>query len=197
MTLNTAIYVLGEIDPKELWVEANRLIGSHEGIKFKNEQREGWRHEEPYWEFWNLAFQGLPALLDLKYQPDGPLRTPEFSAKHDDYCNVPGNDDYDPDDDLCTVAEHDPACWVEVRYDTSYGYRGAGGEGCGDLHAHLVTQLGVWLGERGISWRWKNEFTGDVHDRFDGLDKLGAEGGKSSDWYLNTVAPVIRAMTKN
>ena len=79
---------------------------------------------------------------------------------------------------------------VEVSLDTAYGYD-ADGEGCGDLHARLVAQLGHWLDGKGIRWSWQNEFTGEIHEGYEGLADLGSGGAEASTWFREIVAPAL------
>lgn len=41
-------------------------------------------------------------------------------------------------------------------------------------HAPLVTALGRWLDERGLPWKWRNAYTYQWFDRYDGLALLEA-----------------------
>lgn len=173
MTLDTRVYVQDRMDFRELFAKCNQLIGGHEGIESTDKEVGGER-----W-LYNRPDQGLCALLDVRYQPDGPLTEP---GQHDRYC-----DGYE---DGCGVPCGVP-CWLEVSFDTTYGYRGDNGEGCGDLHARLVAELGQWLDSRGIRWSWLNEFTGEVHQGYAGLTELGTGGAEASDWFRNIVVPAI------
>jgi hypothetical protein len=185
MTLNTSIYVLGQVDHRRLFVECNKLIGAHEGIRFEDRQDGRWQDGEHIpapgspWSIFNEIDQGLCALLDVHYRPDGPLHA---GTSHWDDCD-PG----------CDYAPHLQAHWLHVSFDTAYGYRGDNGEGCGDLHARLVAQLGQWLDRQGIGWKWQNEFTGEIHDRYDGLTELRSGGAEASDWFRDIVRPAIVA----
>lgn len=87
----------------------------------------------------NIAGQGFLAIVDCSYGPDGPLV------------------DYDDTDW--------PEAFVEVSFDTAYGYRAANGAGCNDLHAWLVREMGRWCDARRAGWLWQNEFTGEWHGR--------------------------------
>src|SRR5690606_25459508 len=138
------------------------------------------------WSIGNLPGQGLCALLDISYRPGAPLRTPEQAAEHDeDICNLP-----------CDGDRHPPACWLEISINTAYGYKGDNGEGCGDLHARLVAELGQWLDERGIRWSWKNEFTGDIHSGYERLIDLCSAGFEATAWFRTSVLPAIEAHTR-
>jgi hypothetical protein len=173
MTLDTQIYVRGQVSHLEVFAKCNQLIGADEGTLFTD--REGWPGEGSR-TLMNEPGQGLPGWLILHYRADGPYRAE--TEPHDEDCE-PG----------CT-SQHEPACWLNVSLDTAYSYHGPDG-GCGDLHARVVAELGHWLDERGIPWSWKNEFTGEIHERYAGLTELGGGGAEASDWFRSIVAPVI------
>ena len=46
---------------------------------------------------------------------------------------------------------------------------------------------------RGVRWQWKNEFTGEVHDRYDGSTYLGSGGAEASEWFRDIVISAIQA----
>lgn len=199
MTLNTSIYVVGEIDAHDAYTKANALLLDYlklEGkappaqITFYDKQRERWDSASKTWvpgDEWaigNQIDQGLPALLDVEYKPHGPLRTQAESDECEDYCDAD-----------CDKLHHDPPCWVEVSYDTAYSYRSSLG-GCGDLHARLVHDFGRWLEEQGVSeWGWRNEFTGEKflepYDRYAQLRQLITGGSEAQDWFRTKVLPAI------
>lgn len=165
MTMTTFVYVLDEMRPKDLFLKCNQLIGATETTEFRNEQVKSWRKgigkPEPgnAWSISNKIAQGLCAALDVYYRPDTPLRAADNGCEW--YCD-PGCDD-----------EHtNPACWLEVSFDTAYGWRGKNDEKCGDLHAKLVAQLGQWLDERGIQWSWRNDHHGGVRSDYESLSDL-------------------------
>ena len=168
MTLNTRIYVHGPIDYREVFAKCDQLIGANGGTRFRDEP--GVISNEPD--------QGLCAWLDVHHGDGGPyLKDPEPC---DEYCE-PGCD-----------FPHDPACWLVASFDTAYSYHGADG-GCGDLHARIVAELGRWLDSKGITWSWRNEFTGDIHQGYDGLTDLGAGGLEALEWFATEVLPAIAA----
>mgnify|MGYP007010739939 CR=1 FL=1 len=187
MTLNTRIYVLDPIKPKEIFVRCNQLIGATEATRFSDEQLKTWRDGvalvEPSnpWNIGNGLGQGLCALLNIYYRPDAPLRATVQSCNY--YCDSDCADIHDEDDG--------PAHWLQVSFDTAYGYRDDEGRGCGDLHASLVSQLGQWLDERGIRWMWENEFTGEIHSGYERLIDLCSGGFEASAWFRTTVLPAI------
>lgn len=177
MTLDTRVYIHSPISYRDVFVKCNQLIGSHEGIKFTDKEVKYPEGERRL--LYNHPGQGLPALLDVSYRNDGPLYT---GTSHWDDCG-----------DDCTYEPHFIPRWLEVSFDTAYGYIGENGERCGDLHARLVTELGVWLDERGVIWSWKNEFTGKVHRGYEGLTDLCSEGSNACSWFDADVAPALQA----
>lgn len=198
MTLDTRVYVLDEINYKDVWIKCNQLIGATENTKFTDEQTKTYRAGKgvvepgnPWW-IWNTPGQGLCALLDMHYRPFAPYRSAEQAAAHDeDICNLPGVSWYDSDEGPCDGTWHRPACWLEISFDTAYGYRDEQGRGCGDLHASIVAELGKWLDERGIRWLWKNEYSGEIHSGYEALNELCSSGAQASAWYHSTVLPAI------
>ncbi|MET7776294.1 hypothetical protein ABZU94_10545 [Streptomyces mirabilis] len=201
MTLDTRIYVLDKADPQETFRFCRDLLGAtdrhvsydRQDVSYVN----GQRLIEPGspWTLGNELDQGLPALLDISYRPDAPLRTPEQAAEHDeDICNLPGRDWYDAEAGPCDGTHaFNRACWLTVSFDTAYGYSDTRGYGCGDLHAEYVAKLGQWLDERGVRWEWMNEFTGEIHSGYTRLIDLASGGFQASAWFRTSVLPIITA----
>ena len=92
--------------------------------------------------------------------------------------------------DAWVIVYHREGEPVEISLDTSYGYTGADG-GCGDLHARVVAHLGQWLDSKGIAWSWLNEFTGEVHQSYEGLADLAGGGAEASAWFRDIVKPAL------
>lgn len=191
MTLSTDVYILDEVDAREVFRFCQGLLTKYddprhlapESMQVRDEQDTGtpgvWEVQPGNpWSLDNKPDQGLPAWLMSAYRPDGPLRA-----------EAPGHDE-DCDED-CTGKYHDRACWMSLDFDTAYGYRDSRDWGCGDLHAALVAELGEWLTGRGIRWEWRNEFTGDVHIGVDGLEELGSKGAEASAWFRNMALPAL------
>jgi len=182
VTLDTKILILDRMPHRDVFVKCNQLLGATEATKSHDEQLGSWRKDGPPpgapWRIGNEIAQGLPALLDIYYRPDGPLRA------SDGDCHWFCDPDCDEDDDT-------RACWLEVSFDTAYGYRDEQGRGCGDLHASLVAQLGLWLDERGVRWLWRNEFTGEIHSGYDRLTDLCTDGAQATAWFRTSVLPAI------
>lgn len=187
MTLSTDVYVLDQIDPVEVFEFCQDLL-----VRFDDQGRtraeqvvsrgDSWRGNGAK-RIGNQIGQGLPAILDVLYRGDAPLTTVEQAAAHDEDC-----------DKDCSGRWHQPACWLNVDFDTSYSYRGPGGVGCGALHAVLVGLLGQWLDSRGIRWSWRNEFTGEIHNDAASLVELVTGGAEAEQWFRGAVVPAIERM---
>ncbi len=160
MTPNTEVYIHDPVDYRDVFIKCNQLLGAHEGTAFT----------EDAGSISNKPAQGLPAWLFVYHGDNGPLVEP---GRHSEYCD--GGLDGCPAP--CAVP-----CWIEVSFDTTYGYQGPDG-GCGDLHARLTAELGRWLDGKGVSWSWRNEFTSEVHAGYAGLTELGAGGLAALDWF--------------
>ncbi|MFJ9985374.1 hypothetical protein ACIQUD_15300 [Streptomyces globisporus] len=201
MTLDTRIYVLGQVAPRGVFDFFRGLLGATEQHTFEDTQDTTWRKGESIvepgnpWTLSNNVGQGLPGWLMVHYRPDAPLRTKEQAAEHDEeICNLPGSSWYDPEAGPCDGSDHwSRPCWLEVSIDTAYGYRDERGFGCGDLHAEYVAKLGQWLDGMGVPWEWRNEFTGEVHAGYSDLIGLASGGFEASAWFRTSVLPVIEA----
>lgn len=130
---------------------------------------------------------GLPAWLRICYRPEGPAVVPFVPSEW-----------ADEDDREYHQAQpmNNGFGWCRVNWDTSYGYRGPNGESCSTLHAFYIAALGKWCDDRGIAWKWHDEYTGEWHDRFDGLREFSGlhdQPGGAGDWFTNVVRPAIAA----
>lgn len=193
MTLSTNVYVLDEIDPREVFRFCQGLLTKYDDEQ-RGPDRQVWsddprqNYRDGQWiddpdgrrSIANKLGQGLPGILDITYRTGGPLRTEAQAAEHAEHCS-----------DDCSGQWHDQPCWLDVDFDTAYSAKFANGMSCGDLHAALVAELGHWLTGKGIRWRWRNEFTGEVHDDPAKLIDLVTGGFAATAWYQNTVLPAI------
>lgn len=199
MTLDTRVFILDEVDPHEVFRFCRDLLGATDQHKFTDEQDSTYSNREwavrpdSPWTVRNDPGQGLPAWLMLHYRPDAALRTPEQAAEHDEDCNLPGNSIYVEEWGPCDGSGHRRACWLNVSFDTAYGYSDERGYGCGDLHAEYVSRLGQWLDAKGVRWEWENEFTGEIHTGYSRLVELASGGFEASAWFRTTVRPAIQA----
>lgn len=195
MTLDTRVYVIDEIDLQELFTKCQSLLTQYDEQGRTPEQQTTKMYPDS---LDNTPGQNLPAWLIVYHGGERPRRTQEQVDAHDEDCNLPTSEYYDdeePDCDGVTGWSHRaPACWYEVSFDTAYGYRDSEGRGCGDLHALLVAELGVWLDERGKRWKWKLESTGEIFSGYEQLVRLASHGFEASAWFRTTVAPAIARM---
>jgi hypothetical protein len=170
VTLTTSVAIGAPTDVLELFRFCRALLGVAEEVPFTHNASElsGCR------EIYNPGGIGAPAWLWIYYGADGPLPADT-------------DEEADPADPL-----NGWAC-IHVTFDTAYGYTGNGGESCSDLHARLLTALGDWLDARDLPWKWQDEYTGEWHDRFDGLAEFG-DAHRSSGaaaWFDDVVRPLI------
>jgi hypothetical protein len=186
MTLNTDVFVLDPVNPRELFAAVLEIIAAESGVPVGSCRTE----DDGKGSLTTSCGQGLCAWFHLRYNGDGPLYTAEQRAErvaiHDKWCEegCDGSEHYDPDLFLSRP------CALKFDLDTTYGYQDAKG-GCGDLHARIVGAAGAWLDARGVRWEWKNEFTGDVYTGHDGLETLGMGGREAANWMRTCVLPAI------
>lgn len=197
MTLSTDVYALDKVDPHEVFRLCQGLLakyddrpGTHDQVSDDYQDRSyvgvpglvnfEAKPENP-WTIANGVGQGLPAWLLLHYRPDAPLRVTT------DECT----EDCDLDDEDEPYHNHPEACWLSVDFDTSYSYKDSSGRGCGDLHALLVAELGAWLTTRNVRWKWRNEFTGEIHDNPEKLIDLCRGGFEAKSWFTTSVLSLI------
>lgn len=152
MTLHTRVMVTSPgVDPAAVFVKMRQIIGA-------GEQYDAWTSPEPdsddeYRRTMTPGYhmtlgQGLPALMWVEHN-NGALVS---DGGHQEWCESDCSGDYD-----------DPAGYIEINYDTAYGYAAKNGAGCGDLHAYITREIGTWLTMQGASWVWYDE-SGDGWD---------------------------------
>jgi hypothetical protein len=199
VTLSTDIYALDKVDPHEVFRFCQGLLTKYDERPGTSEQISDDYQDRSYvgvpgienfvakpenpWTIANGVGQGLPAWLLLHYRPGAPLRVTTDECTED--C------DSEPDEDGYQYHYHPEACWLRVNFDTTYSYKDSAGRGCGDLHALLVAELGEWLTARGVRWKWRNEFTGEVHEGAEKLIDLCTSGFAAQAWFTTSVLPVI------
>lgn len=179
MTLATSFVIEQPTDPFGVFTFCRSLIGAGDFTTWKHDRPGQWKWQLNN-QYRNDAGQGLCALLDVEYGPEGgPLLDERY---------------LDEDWTVTEVGHHDPFGYVEVGFDTAYSYSGPGGLNCSELHAGLVARLGRWCEERGLSYRWQNEYTGEwFPDWRVAADELGQSGEAAREWFFGTVLPVIEA----
>lgn len=149
MTLQTQIRVLDVIPAEPLFRFGQELVSldggkrpedqscSHTLAGERTSEWSEWRAVNNSWR--NELGQGLLGILSVSYGNDGPL----------------------VDDEEIDVGVPNPA-FLEISFDTGYGYKNERGGGCGDLHAYFITRLAEYFEGLGVKrWAWRNEFTGE------------------------------------
>ncbi|AXK88563.1 hypothetical protein SAMN05421776_12138 [Nocardia farcinica] len=186
MTLHTRVAIVQKIDPKAAFQLALSAICTAAGEEHRIETAKV-NEPEDYGRDGVLCIgtvigQGLPGIVECDFRTGGPLYAEDYY----------GNDeDTEPDDTrwLCT-----PACWLEIGWDTGYGYRSPEGLGCSALHARAITFMHKALSEMGIEMRWYNEFDARWHPGIENLDTLSAAGLEADLWFRTTALPAINSL---
>lgn len=175
MTLSTDIYIDGPIAHRAVYDKVNEILGivnpaAKEGPV---DTSYSWNaHKEGYWDIDNVPGQGFKAWVMTCSRLDG-----ERMIR-------PAEDD--PDDPRPEFDEG----YVSVNLDTAYGYR-EGGLNCTTLHASVIVDLGQWLLSQGVTFRWRNEYTGEVNAGFNGIEDFIGSGDEASAWFESTVKPAL------
>lgn len=87
-----------------------------------------------------------------------------------------------------------PRHYVRVNWDTSYAGRSKlQGFNCDTLHAHYIVALGRWLDDLECDWSWRNEYTGQIHHKYEGIVEFLGNGANAREWFETVVLPAITA----
>jgi hypothetical protein len=156
MTLHTRMMVTTPgIDPVEVFDEMRRLLNIPDDAEWWNspDPNSDNKYRQTMTPGIHMeAAQGYSAWLWVDHW-DGELSA---EHEHDKYCYA-WDDDGNVTTELECGAHVNPRGYVEVNFDTAYGFTEANGAGCGDLHAYLVAELGTWLDARDAGWAWYDE----------------------------------------
>jgi|SRR5687767_1265711 len=170
MTLNTTVLIGKPCDEKEVFMFCRELLNCPKDIPFT--------HDED--SIRNPGGIGLDAWLWINYDKDPKAHECDFECDEDCY--------------YAESPRHSGYSYVDVSFDTAYGFRGKDGESCSDLHAKLVYKLGEWLDSKDLPWKWQNEYTGEWFDRYDGLETLGNYHDKNvKEWFDNVVPMIMKS----
>jgi hypothetical protein len=175
MTLATRVLITAPVTPKKLWDDILEIVAKDfdRPVQVKDEISTSY-HRVPEditdaRTTQTLIGQGLPAWTWMTYRNFGdPF--PSYTQDPEDY------------DDPTTF----PASYADVMFDTSYGYQDSYG-GCATLHARFL----VHLLQKGYTFSWVNEFTGELHEGLDGLEAFMDGGAEAEEWFQTVVLPVI------
>lgn len=157
MTLTTRFAIIRPTPVRPVFDECRRLLGA-ESARYGHDEPSRIPTGRPHATYHTIRGQGLPAALMVRYGVDGPI--------------LPA------DDIMCERRDDEswpsPTGWaIEVAFDTAIGYQADNGAGCSDLHAWLVRELGAWCSDRGLTWNWCEEHTGQWHPSSTTVDRLG------------------------
>lgn len=163
MTLSTDMYVQAPVDVVALQYVVKCALAEFDEVG-RTPDQQTWNDDsaELSPSFSTLVGQGLPAWTYIHFGAAGTWAQP-----HDEYAE---DSDYDEDGE---PAIQSPKHFARIDFDTAYGYRGENGESCSALHVELMKRVGAWLDEQSVPWKWRDEFTGIVHDAYDGFDTFG------------------------
>lgn len=189
MTLNTSIYILDEVDPMEVYNFVNKHLLKVTNPITLHRPYKDWSKDKGYTEhpdimdLDNEVGQGFDAWYMSKYRKSG---EPLYPEDHYEDWSV-GEDD---EEDLHLT---NPACFMELSFDTAYGYVSKVG-GCSQLHTTYIIALHDWLEAKGVRIKWQNEFTGEIHDGLDGLEEFGTSGEDARKWFKSIMPGVIASI---
>lgn len=206
MTLNTYIYLTGEIAPQDAFdlglASLMKAAGREEEDLTSIIRRDLIKGEFPDWltperieqftddlrermrntssELGTALGQGLPGIVELEYDPEGPL--------------APEPQRYETDDASEEASIAHPAHDMRLSWDTGYGYS-VSGMGCADLHGQALIYLAQSL-PQGVALAWKNEYTGEIHEGVTEADlrQFTRNGLNASEWFTTVVKPSVNAL---
>lgn len=147
MTLATSVHIQAPINHQLVFLKCREIIGipAEHPFQIHADKGLGWKDGE-----WIASVpDGFRSALDVSHNHGQPLTT-----SCDEWCETP-----------CDYHANIPPAYIDVRLDTTYGYRDENGWGCSDVHRDIVAKLGAWLDEQGVNWWAQDEFTGEWHER--------------------------------
>lgn len=175
MTLNTQVYILDEIDPHQVFKFCNSMMGVEQPIF--TESHDEWE-TNPVISLDNAPGQGFPAWIMSNYRKRGFLHPmPEYARDEEGEASL-----------------ESPACYMEIRFDTTHAYRDEYG-GSTELHARYLVALNDWLQTRNVSMCWKNHFDDSIHHGVNGLESLFEGGDRTTAWFDEFVLPLVKNLS--
>ena len=188
MTLNTAIFLdgaHGRTVAREVYDFFNTLLGP------RQDGRPTAMHDEQMpWvsdgvrSFGNQLGQGLPAILEVSFRDNAPLATAEQATEHTEDC------EWDIKEGISCAWNHPVACGILTTLDTAYGYSDAYG-GCSVLHArYIVDFYNNFVLPRGLSMRWKNEYSGKINEGINGIEEFLDGGDEAYEWFTDVMKKI-------
>jgi hypothetical protein len=207
MTLDTRIAVraVAPVSAREIFMYCRALIDTPDHVKIEDKVEDGERQGQK--SLWHSPGLGLDGWLIMYYGADGPMNhvcskycpRKVGLAEWDEKKRYHVTQD-DIDEHRAEIGE-DPTengwATAEISIDTGYSFMNDRGESCSQRHARFVFELGQWLDGLGCQWKWKNEYTGEWHDGYEGLEDFGgfhmSEGGPA-EWFAGVALPAMRKM---
>lgn len=175
MSRETSIYLMQKTDIQELFDFCNSLMGA------VNPQYTSTQNEAGYISYRNAWDQGLPAALSV-------LTHADHDVNEEPYYDELYEEDYaECDDPEPTMLE--PACAMTISFDTTFGYRDEFG-GADSLHGRYIIALHNWLSEKGIAIKWREEYTREIHDGLDNIDRM-VKDKHASVFYDKIFMPMV------
>jgi hypothetical protein len=170
MTLDTAVYVQSPCDKEELWSEIIRIITRGTMEALVDPDKDNTRT--------TTCGQGLDAWTFMHWGDDDAARMPEPETC-DEWCKS----DCD--------RQHEPAHFIKLSFDTGYSFSRPYAGDCSTLHAGYLVQLATFFAPRSISWSWKNEYNGDIHEGLTGIAEFLGNGEHAKEWFQTQVLPAM------
>ncbi|WP_051325994.1 hypothetical protein [Glycomyces tenuis] len=182
MTLSTDMYIQGEVDLAELRDVVKAALAKHDD-QGRTPDQQVWETGGEVWTHSDLTTpgQGLPAWTFIHYGENGAWRNPEPEYEDPEYVD-------EGEEPRIVTPRH----FARIDFDTAYGYTGPNGEGCSELHTALMIQVGAWIDAQGVPWQWRNEYTGEIHNAYEGFEEFAGNGYEATAWFKR-VMPAIAA----
>lgn len=168
MGLSTSIYFLDPIDRHEVFAFANSIMGNSDPDVLEDTES----GENGVVTLTNQQGRIVPAWLTAEFRNHIPLCASDFY-----------------EDDVLVS----PACWGELRFDTSWDYQDMYG-GALELHARLVVDFHQWLTAKGVGMKWRDSDNPVVNEGGEGLGEFFDRGDKKLAWFQEYVQPKYEAM---
>jgi hypothetical protein len=145
------------------WISRELLGAQSPPQTYANEDRIG-----------NEPGQGFPAWVIVRHN-DGALIVDD------------SDDPDDPDEAAWLAAHRPPAAYLDVDFDTAYGYHDDVHPTPAVLHADYIVQMSNRFGDLS----WCDEFTGAWHRGLAGLEAFIGNGDAAASWFRTIVVPAV------
>lgn len=141
MTQTTHVRIVDPVPVAEVFTECRRLLHAGDNIEIIDEWVYQWGGTPDHSArvMRHDPGVGLAAWLWARYAIERPLPVKQDESELDEIGEA--------------IVPH----WIDVSFDTTFDM-------ANDVHAYLVTELGVWLANRGIRFQWRHEYTGTWYE---------------------------------